>query len=148
MKYYIIIFCRIFLGGVFVWASIHKILDPVQFLGAVEQYEVLPKFFEIIVAAFLPWLELVAGLFLIFGIYIKGSSLAIGGMNLAFIYGISINLLRGRSFDCGCFGLSPELEMLSWGSLIRVLVLLVVSVVILVQPQYRWTIQLKSTINH
>jgi hypothetical protein len=47
-------------------------------------------------------------------------ALVINVMLLAFIVSLSINIIRGHEFDCGCFAInSDELSTFSGGLLIR-----------------------------
>jgi hypothetical protein len=54
----------------------------------------------------MPWLELLCGLALVFGIWKETARTIIGAMLLVFILAISINLARGNAIDCGCFDVS------------------------------------------
>ena len=101
-KYFILI-CRIILGTVFIYASVDKIMNPEAFAAIISNYKLLPDFFIYAPALLLPWIELVAGSFLIAGIFIRGSSFILNGLLIVFILAITINLVRGINFDCGCF---------------------------------------------
>ena len=98
-----VLLCRIILGTVFIYASIDKIFNPEAFAAIISNYKLLPDFFIYTPALFLPWIELVAGSFLIAGIFVRGSSFLLNGLLIVFILAITINLIRGLSFDCGCF---------------------------------------------
>ena len=58
---------RFILGVVFIYASYEKILDPIEFSKNIHNYHATQIFIENIVALVLPWMELIIGLFLIFG---------------------------------------------------------------------------------
>jgi putative oxidoreductase len=94
---------RWLLGAVFVYASIHKIVDPKNFAKIIYGYYLFPNFSINLIAIMLPLTELFAGLALILGIYPRSAALAINGMLLAFIFALSVNIARGHQFDCGCF---------------------------------------------
>lgn len=94
---------RWLLGAVFVYASIHKIVDPKNFAKIIYGYYLFPNFSINLIAIVLPSAELFAGLALILGIYPRSAALAINGMLLAFIFALAVNLARGHQFDCGCF---------------------------------------------
>lgn len=100
---YIMFVCRFILGFVFVYAASGKIMNPYAFSKIIYNYKLLPDIFIYLPALILPWLELIAGIFLIFGILKKGSAAILTLMLGIFIMAISINLFRGLSFDCGCF---------------------------------------------
>jgi uncharacterized membrane protein YphA (DoxX/SURF4 family) len=54
-------------------------------------------------ALVMPWLELLAGLALILGIWTRASAVLVGVLLLVFVAAISLNLARGNAIDCGCF---------------------------------------------
>lgn len=91
------------LGLIFIYASFHKILSPGDFAKILYGYDLFPAALINLIAIILPFIELVSGLALITGIFPKSTSLIIAVMILAFIMAISINLVRGHEFDCGCF---------------------------------------------
>lgn len=97
---------RLLLGGIFVYASLHKIVYPAQFADILEGYNLFPHATLHPIAVFVPWLELICGAALIGGIYPRGAAAIINLMLLMFIIAISINLFRGHEFDCGCFSFS------------------------------------------
>jgi uncharacterized membrane protein YphA (DoxX/SURF4 family) len=91
------------LGLIFIYASYHKIIAPADFAKIVYGYDLFPAGIINLIALFLPFIELVAGLALILGIYPRSAVIIIIGMLAAFIVVLSINLIRGHEFDCGCF---------------------------------------------
>ena len=65
--------------------------------------QLLPKLYSAII---LPFVELIAGLALIIGIYPRSAALIINAMLLVFIVSLTINIIRGHEFDCGCFAIN------------------------------------------
>jgi uncharacterized membrane protein YphA (DoxX/SURF4 family) len=102
-KYLLFLF-RIIVGFVFIYAGILKISDPAGFSDAISNYDLLPLSFVNFFAITLPWIEVVAGLFLFFGISVKENSIIISVMLIVFILAIAISLGRGLNIECGCFG--------------------------------------------
>ncbi len=94
---------RWILGLTFIYASYHKIIAPADFAKIIYGYDLFPQDFINLIAIILPFVELVSGLALILGIYPRSAVTIINGMLLAFIIVLSINLIRGHEFDCGCF---------------------------------------------
>ena len=119
---------RVVLGALFVWASWEKILYPARLAEDVANYAILPPLLTHLFALFLPWLEMMAGLFLILGLLTRSSSLILSGTLVSFIIAISINMARGIQIDCGCFGSGEEL---GWGTLLRDVLMLAMGVLIL-----------------
>ncbi len=99
---------RWFLGLTFIYASYHKIVLPAQFAKIIYGYDLLPGASINLIAIVLPFLELFAGLALVLGVYPRSAAAIINGMLLAFIVGITINLVRGHGFDCGCFAFGTQ----------------------------------------
>ena len=94
---------RWILGLTFIYASFHKIMVPADFAKIVYGYSLFPEIFINLIAIILPLLEIIAGLALIIGVYPRSAAIIINGLLLAFIVVLSINLIRGHEFDCGCF---------------------------------------------
>jgi uncharacterized membrane protein YphA (DoxX/SURF4 family) len=94
---------RWILGITFIYAAYHKIIAPADFAKIIYGYELFPHDAINLIAIVLPFIELTSGLALILGIYPRSAVLIINGMLLAFILVLSINLIRGHEFECGCF---------------------------------------------
>ena len=94
---------RWILGLTFIYASLHKILAPADFAKIVYGYGLFPEILINLIAITIPFLELVTGLALIIGVYPRSAAVTINGLLLAFIVVLTINLVRGHEFDCGCF---------------------------------------------
>ena len=99
---------RWILGGMFVYASYNKILAPAVFAKIIYGYDLFPAMFINLIAIIVPFLELVAGLALIVGFYPRSAALIVNAMLLVFITALSINLIRGHEFDCGCFSINSS----------------------------------------
>ena len=96
---------RWILGLTFIYASYNKILFPADFAKIIYGYDLFPATLINLVAIILPLLELVTAFALIFGIYPRTAVLIVNAMLVAFIILLSINLIRGHEFNCGCFAL-------------------------------------------
>ena len=106
------------LGGMFVYASYNKILAPAVFAKIIYGYDLFPAVFINLIAIIVPLLELVAGLALIVGFYPRSAALIVNAMLLVFITALSINLIRGHEFDCGCFSINSGTQETFAGPLI------------------------------
>lgn len=95
-------------GGVFVYAGVMKAWNPMVFLDDVRSFALLPDPYAALVAMFLPWLEIFAGLAVITGVMRKGGLLVLNGSLLVFLAAIGIAWVRGTDVRCGCFGGSSE----------------------------------------
>lgn len=95
---------RLVVGGVFIWAGLLKIMDPLEFAQNVANYRVFPRDLSFFIALVLPWLEVLCGILVIFGIFRSASSLLLSGLLGIFLILITVTILRGLDVDCGCFG--------------------------------------------
>lgn len=94
---------QIALGALFVAAALPKIVDPPSFAQMIYNYRIVPGFAVNALALLMPWLEILAGLALIFGIWRRSAAVTIGAMLVVFIIAIGINLAREHPVNCGCF---------------------------------------------
>ncbi len=95
---------RLVVGGVFIWAGLLKILDPLEFAQNIANYRVFSPDLSLLTAIVLPWLEILCGVLVIFGIFRSASSLLLSGLLAAFLVLIMVTIFRGLDVDCGCFG--------------------------------------------
>lgn len=110
---------RLFLGGIFIFASIDKIIHPAVFAEAVYNYQILPNILINLTALVLPWLELVLGLMLVAGIWLPGAVLLSTLLLLAFSGILIFNLSRGLNISCGCFTTEPSTDPISFWTVLR-----------------------------
>ena len=94
---------QIALGAIFVAASLPKLLDPPSFAQMIYNYRIVPGFAVNFLALVMPWMELIAGIALILGVWRRAAASLIGAMLVVFIVAIGINLSRGHAVNCGCF---------------------------------------------
>lgn len=108
---------RIVLGAIFIYAAYTKLAEPWQlFAAGIRSYEVLPMPAADLVARTLPWFELLIGVLLIVGRWLRVSTLATSSLLLVF-FGLMVRAhIKGMTIDCGCFG--PG-ETISWKTLLR-----------------------------
>lgn len=94
---------QIALGAIFVAAALPKIADPPSFAHMIYNYRILPAWAINLTALTMPWVEILAGLALILGVWTRPARWLIAAMLVVFILAISFNLLRDNAIDCGCF---------------------------------------------
>jgi putative oxidoreductase len=97
---------QIALGAIFIVAALPKVTDPPSFAHMIYNYRILPGGLINLSSLVMPWVEIVCGLALILGVWIKPARWLIAAMLVVFIVAISINLARGNAIDCGCFDVS------------------------------------------
>lgn len=106
----LILVVRIFLGALFVYASIDKIHHPLAFAQVIHHYRLTPPFFINYLAVIMPWIEIVCGILLIAGFRVKAASLAVSLMLAFFLVVLSITAARGINVSCGCFTTSMAVK--------------------------------------
>jgi len=100
---YLVLAARLFIGGLFIYASVYKIFDPAEFAQSIRNYLILPTAWTNIVGITLPWIEFVAGLLLILGIETAAAALIITGMLAVFLPALFYAYFTGLDIACGCF---------------------------------------------
>ncbi len=119
--------CRLILGCVFLFSSIEKFQQPYNFLFAVYDYEIVGPSFGLVVAFIVPWVELILGLCLLFGIFRYGAFLLSITLLSIFLFVISWALLHDLKIQCGCLGRAGSL--INRWDLVRVIFLLAVAII-------------------
>jgi uncharacterized membrane protein YphA (DoxX/SURF4 family) len=101
--------CRGLLGVVFIHAGGSKLLSPVTFAVLIDAYGIVPGPLLLPVAIFLPAVEVIAGIGLLFDV--EGSLGVITVLMILFIAILGYGIQMGLDVDCGCFGPDdPEAE--------------------------------------
>ncbi len=95
---------RLAVVGVFLYAGGLKAWDTQQFALDVQNYQLTNWTASILVAVYLPWVEIVAAIALLVRRLYAGALLAILGMTLVFLGAIGSAWARGLDISCGCFG--------------------------------------------
>ncbi len=122
---------RVYIGAVFIAASLFKIYEPYQFALSVATYQMAPLPLINIFALALPWVELVCGVLLIAGFWTRANALLISAMMLMFICVLSVALARGLQMSCGCFASQDAADEIGVHTLLRDFAWLAVSLYVL-----------------
>ncbi len=94
---------RFYIGGIFIYASLHKINFPEEFSDNIASYLIVPYWLVNPTAVFLPWIELVSGVCLMAGVRVRASASIICGLLGVFTIAVIIVLIKKTPIDCGCF---------------------------------------------
>jgi putative oxidoreductase len=81
----VIVLSRFILGGIFIVASFGKIQNPQAFADILYNYKLLPGFVINFLAVYLPWLEMMAGLCLMAGIFTRTNAIILSSLLVVFI---------------------------------------------------------------
>ncbi len=126
---------RLVLGGLFVYAGAVKVLDPLDFAQNIRNYQLVGQSLSFVAAIVLPWLEILAGLALILGVWTRGAALVVAGLLVFFIVLTAVTMVRGLDVDCGCFGSLSRKS--GWGVILEDLGMLVLGLALLLAPKKR-----------
>jgi uncharacterized membrane protein YphA (DoxX/SURF4 family) len=91
------------LAAVFVGAAVPKIAAPDLFAWNVHNYQILPPWGVNSLALFLPWFELILGVFLALGWWTRACALSIAALMVVFMAAFASATARGLNVSCGCF---------------------------------------------
>lgn len=95
---------RLGLGGLFIYAGVMKVRDPEQFFWDIHHYELTPWDLSMVLAFWLPWLEILAGAAIILRVLERGGIAICAVLSAVFLGAISSAWFRGLDITCGCFG--------------------------------------------
>jgi uncharacterized membrane protein YphA (DoxX/SURF4 family) len=106
----LVLVLRIILAAVFLYAAYTKLRQPwLVFAMSIDAYGLLPEMAVLAVARILPWLELVLGLLMMAGIWLRIVSV-LTAVVLGVFFGIMVmSFGKGMGIDCGCFGVGEAL---------------------------------------
>ena len=91
-------------GGIFIYAGAIKALDPIRFGLDIDNYKILPWAISVRLAFYLPWLEILCGLALVFRFLYRGGLSILSALVLVFLGATIGAKVRGLDITCGCFG--------------------------------------------
>jgi uncharacterized membrane protein YphA (DoxX/SURF4 family) len=130
----ILLVCRFVIAGIFIRAGLIKLANLSEFRLAVMNYQIVPVRLVSGTAIAVAAVEAGAGLLLLLGVVPMIVAAALAALLLCFSAAITVNLARGRVFDCGCdsSGIAPQ--TISWAHVGTNVVLAGVAVVISIAP--------------
>lgn len=104
---------RVFTGGIFAYGGLMKLLEPrANFELVLQGYGLFPEPFLAVIAAVLPWMEWLGGMFLVVGYAPRMAASLLLMLTLGFLSSLLAGpLLRGTGgANCGCFGTGLQLS--------------------------------------
>ena len=103
---FLVVFARLAVGGVLVYAGFLKAAGPVaEFAAILEAYKLFPSAALTPLALGLPYVEMWVGLFVLSGLYTRYAALIAAILSTAFLSAVGSALARGLDLaSCGCFG--------------------------------------------
>jgi putative oxidoreductase len=129
-NHYVVLALRLLLGLTFLFASIDKISNPSAFATAIANYRLTSGALTLIAATVLPWIELLCGLAILAGTYLRGATLLLCVMLSAFTLAVITGLIRGLDISCGCFTLDPDVNRIGWQKVFENMGLILASIIL------------------
>lgn len=114
MKRIVLRLVGIIIGGLFIYAGVVKIIEPVEFARDIDNYKMLPWRLGVLLALYLPWLEVFCGLALIARVLYRGSLFIVTALMTLFVVASIVAKARGLDVSCGCFGHASKYLNFSW----------------------------------
>ena len=103
---------RLALGAVFLYAAYTKLRQSwLLFALSIDSYQLLPEWAVFALARLLPIFELILGLLLIAGVWLRYLSIVAAAILALFFSIMLVSYFRGAGIDCGCFGVGEPLSM-------------------------------------
>ncbi|MCW2497113.1 MauE/DoxX family redox-associated membrane protein [Jatrophihabitans sp.] len=95
---------RVFLGAVWLWASLAKLHNPRGFVQTVRAYDATPEWLSKAIGYGLPVLEFALAILLILGVAVRLAASTSAVLFVVFLIGLIQASARGIKLECGCFG--------------------------------------------
>lgn len=105
---------RLVIGAVFIVAALDKIIAPDEFAKSILNYLIVPDQLINLMALVLPWLELLCGIALVLGMWVRTSAAIAGALLVIFIVAVASAMLQGLDINCGCFSQKGEGTKVGW----------------------------------
>ena len=101
-------FARFYMAYIWIEAGVAKLGEPLSVMQSIKAYEIFTLEWSGYLANIIGPLEIIGGVLLLLGLFLKTSA-KVGTIVLAlFMIGIGQAWLRGLGIDCGCFEANPE----------------------------------------
>ena len=101
---WIAVMLRIVIAAIFIYAGISKALTPLRFATDIDNFHILPWRMAPLMAFYLPWLEIICGMALLFLRFDRGALLILCTLTFVFAFALISARIRGIDISCGCFG--------------------------------------------
>ena len=105
MKRALLIAGQLALAAIFIYAGYAKLSEPwPQFAVSINSFKLVPLNWLEPLARYVPWAELVLGLWILSGFLLRWSALAASAVLTLFFAVLIRSYALGLEVDCGCFG--------------------------------------------
>ncbi len=98
------ILLRLIIGGIFILSAVSKLPHHTEFEAVVKDYDLLPNTLAEVYANILPWIELLIGVYVLFGILVRPAAAATLLLGISFLIANTSALDNGNNHCGNCFG--------------------------------------------
>ncbi|WP_370625232.1 MauE/DoxX family redox-associated membrane protein [Corynebacterium sp. TAE3-ERU30] len=135
---------RLALAGIWIVSGATKISDPVASSQAVHAYELVSWEMGNFIGVALPAVELILGIMLLSGLFLRPAAALSALLFAVFIIGIASAWARGLSIDCGCFGgggVDASVTGTTYAlEILRDLAFIALAAIVWINPFRRWAL--------
>lgn len=104
LRLVITLIARCLIGGLLLVSGFEKVWSPGSFVVSIENYHLIPNYIAPYLAMFVSGFELLAGLFLIVGLFIRVVAILVILQFAVYLFVLSDALVTGKTdHACGCF---------------------------------------------
>lgn len=128
----LLLILRIVFGALFLWSGVAKLKDPILFAESIRHFDLVGDPLGPALALFIPWVELLAGIGIMWDRFAAGSAFLLTASLVIFTGAVGIAWARGLDISCGCFGgteamnyplkMAQNLGLILWGAFLLVVV--------------------------
>ncbi len=112
MRRWLILVLRVLLAAVFLYAAYSKLRQSwLLFAMAIDAYGLLPQWAVMTLARVLPWCELVLGILLLTGFWLRQAAIAASALLVVFFAVMLRSYAKGLQINCACFGLGEAISL-------------------------------------
>jgi putative oxidoreductase len=104
MPGWLLLLIRVAIAGTFIYAGVTKALSPLRFVTDIANYHLLPWWAAVRLAFYLPWLEIVCGVAVLFLRLKRAAICILLFLTSIFLIAVVSAKMRGINISCGCFG--------------------------------------------
>ncbi len=131
---------RIFVGLIFIISAILKLVDLNTFKSTIFAFDFFSAGISSLISFIIPLVELLLGIFLVCGVFIKFSAISLNVLIVIFSW-VTFHAIRNRlDFSCGCFGSLWDLKF-SWYHLIFLFIVFILNVIVIIYYKEIWSLE-------
>lgn len=136
---YAIPFIRIIIGMAYLFSGVLKLIDIKGFQWVIETMGLLGGPLPFLAAVLIPVLEVIFGLMLVLGIYIRIAALHLNVLVIIYAWVTFYALRNWPDMQCGCFGSFFEMTFSTYHFIV-LFIIFILLLIIVIEPNEAWTL--------